>query len=848
MSATELDCGLESRRGALLADTCWNGIDYVEVADDQLSLTVYFFAPPKGITAQNLRIDGGRRITGIRITAVAPGASDDERGADSLQLTLDRYGDFSTYTLSLVDGAGGAAPVGFDPRYAAVDFSFKIGCAGDFDCATTTPCVTVPSAAPDIDYLAKDYESFRQLLLDRLATTLPQWRERHVPDIGITLVELLAHAADQLSAYQDAVATEAYLDTARTRISVRRHARLVNYRLHEGCNARTWLTIECSGNPTLPNDAYFVTAADEIAALGPGRERKDAALAPIPQRVYEVFEQACTGAGGTVLAEAYNRIALHTWGDQECCLRKGATRATLVDPAPPIVAGAANGTNGASRGRAAAAAPLPLKAGDVLIFEEVLGPRTGNPADADPTHRQAVRLTRVDYARDELLGVAIIEIEWAAADALRFPLCLSARLQAPDCRRIDGISVARGNVILVDHGRWVRGEALGCVGSVAVETGCGCDGAIAESIEQAAPFAPVLANAPLIYAEALSCALPAQAALEQDPRKALPRIAVSATDGAAGTAAETWNPCSDLLASEADARDVVIETDDDGRGHLRFGDDRCGRMPAAGACFSADYRIGVASAGNVARETIAYVVYRANVLDGAALKPRNPLPAVGGTAPETLAAAKLAAPRAFRSRLERAITADDYAQLAEAEPALQRAHAQLVWTGSWYEADVAIDPRGSEDAPAALLERVRRRIECARRAGHDLHVQPARYVPLAIGLHICVKPDYLAGQVGAAVLDVLGSGLRRDGRPAFFHPDNLSFGTDVYASDLIAAAQAVEGVQNVEVTELRRLDRAPAPGPVPDSLDLAPWEIAQVDNDPSFPEHGVLTLDIGGGR
>ena len=53
MSTAELDCGLESRRDALLADTRWNGIDYVEVADDQLSLTVYFFAPPKGITAQN---------------------------------------------------------------------------------------------------------------------------------------------------------------------------------------------------------------------------------------------------------------------------------------------------------------------------------------------------------------------------------------------------------------------------------------------------------------------------------------------------------------------------------------------------------------------------------------------------------------------------------------------------------------------------------------------------------------------------------------------------------------------------------------------------------------------------
>ena len=38
-----------------------------------------------------------------------------------------------------------------------------------------------------------------------------------MPDLGITLVELLAYVGDHLSYYQDAVATEAYLDTARQR-------------------------------------------------------------------------------------------------------------------------------------------------------------------------------------------------------------------------------------------------------------------------------------------------------------------------------------------------------------------------------------------------------------------------------------------------------------------------------------------------------------------------------------------------------------------------------------------------------------------------------------------------------
>src|SRR5206468_1474717 len=71
----------------------------------------------------------------------------------------------------------------------------------------------------------------------------PEWTERHAADIGITLVELVAYVADYLAYRQDAVATEAYLGTARKRVSVRRHARLVDYPMHDGCNARVWVQV-----------------------------------------------------------------------------------------------------------------------------------------------------------------------------------------------------------------------------------------------------------------------------------------------------------------------------------------------------------------------------------------------------------------------------------------------------------------------------------------------------------------------------------------------------------------------------------------------------------------------------
>ena len=135
-----------------------------------------------------------------------------------------------------------------------------------------------------------------------------------------------------------------------------------------------------------------------------------------------------------------------------------------------------------------------------------------------------------------------------------------------------------------------------------------------------------------------------------------------------------------------------------------------------------------------------------------------------------------------------------------------------------------------------------------RRIGHDLKVVPARYVALDIALTVCVLPHYLRGHVKAALLDVFSNRLLPDGRRGFFHPDNLTFGDDIQLSRLVAAAQAVTGVENVVVTKLQRLyelDNQEIPNGV---LPLGPLEVARLDNDPGFPEHGKLVLDVRGER
>jgi hypothetical protein len=268
-----LECRDDARRAAVRAASL-NGLDYVEVSEDQRTLTVYVLGKaPADIDVQNVRIDGGRRVRDLRVLKVKV-HRDARRGRDDwMEVVVDQPGDFSTYTIRLVASSRRDQTLtNFDPRYSSLDFSFKAGCPSELDCAEETRCDPALEVAPDINYLARDYAGFRQVLLDRLAVLLPDWKERHVPDLGIALVELLAYAGDYLSQYQDAVATEAYLDTARLRISVRRHLRLIDYRLFEGSNARAWVSLELDPNePDVVLDLDRITFASRYTGAPEGR-------------------------------------------------------------------------------------------------------------------------------------------------------------------------------------------------------------------------------------------------------------------------------------------------------------------------------------------------------------------------------------------------------------------------------------------------------------------------------------------------------------------------------------------------------------------------------------------------
>ena len=165
---------------------------------------------------------------------------------------------------------------------------------------------------------------------------------------------------------------------------------------------------------------------------------------------------------------------------------------------------------------------------------------------------------------------------------------------------------------------------------------------------------------------------------------------------------------------------------------------------------------------------------------------------------------KQLAPEAFRAITFRAVRPEDYAEIAERLPWVQRAGARFRWTGSWLSTFVTADPSRcvSNSAPEQRTE-LENLMDCVRQAGREVFVRNPRFVNIDLEITICIEPFAYAGQVKARVLEAL---LGRKGvRPTkgFFDPDNFTFGTPLRRSALEAVIQDVPGVRGVEQMRIR---------------------------------------------
>lgn len=826
------DVDRDARRARVVAAGGIGGIDFVEVLGDRRTLLVRLLPSGPGaarFSARTVRITrGGPAPAPTVLWARAAGSPDDppavteallgDDPAAVLVVSIARAGGAAPHRLHLLDDDGSEPPEGFDPVLCEMPFTFAPETASDP--RTPPPGDAAPTGTPLTDYLARDADALRARLLDRFAALVPGWDDRSPADVVVMMLELFAALGDRLAYWQDAVGVEAFLGTARRRASIRRHARLLDYDLGEGCAARVWLAFETPRTVRLPAHRPVTdhplpagsTAADAMAAGG------------------VVFE---TCPSGRTVSPARNAVELYAWGDAEHELPAGARSAFLLLPT---------------------GAPDPgLRRGDVLVLchlgpDDPSGTLTpfarcgdGDPAlrfavrlDADPIVRRDPLAGRRMFPTCELEGRTVLEIHWAEDDALPRPLPVTARdtAGAPVAQ-----AVALANVLPADEGASLPPEAL-----------------LPPAPTPGVPFRPRLRSGTPAWVDT-SWDRPASGVDDRsatvlarpDATAAVP--ALTLTD-----ARRTWEARRDLLGSGGQDPHVVVEPDGRGGASLRFGDGVHGRVPGAQVPLVAQYRIGRGAEGNVAAGSLATLLAplpapdaAPDPLAGVAVRVWNPLPAAGGADPEDPERARRLAPAGL-SRQERAVTSADYARTAVEAGGVQRGAARRRWNGSWHILEVAVDPQGTEALSPGLRRRIDDRLDRRRTAGTDVAVTGPAYAALHIELIVYVRAGHTRLAVQERVRDALSARDLGGGRRGFFHPDRFTFGEPVHLSDVIVTVADVPGVERVGVTTFARLT-----GPAPEQtlaaevIPVRPLEVARCDSDPDRPDAGMVELTMVGG-
>lgn len=802
--------GSKNRLNLLVASTTLNGIDFVEVVDgsDQKTLRVHFLSSTKiNVQPISASVIGGDTIPTVKIGVITPGDwSEDPEGRPLLDLHTERAGDFSFYTLALTNSM-------LDPYYSTSKFTFKATCPSDLDCQPPAAvCLPGASEAPPIDYLAKDFASFRKALLEFSALRYPDWRERSEADFGVMFAELLSAQADELSYYQDRIAAEATIETATERRSLTRLARLVDYEPRPATSSETLVQFTMPIGVVGPIPPGLV-----ISANGPDGTDLD-------------FE---TGTGLSDL-ETYpvdirwNPGALqpYWWDDSQQCLRAGSTEAWIL---------------GTGYGFAV---------GQALVIETVT-PDSGEPPLREVIHLKPSRANLADFADKEFDPVfvdhgnptAVTHIRWGSEESLRHDHDLS-------------ITTFGANVVPATQGR--RRTETFAIESVPP----GISGATV-AVRRTGPRAPgappaLVDRYPLHDGPLAWLASPSNPAADPVPEIALLQMPTppdyrplpwswrrSLLDCEVFDNGFTVDPAAYRVIARRADRSPVFDYDGDSGESIRFGDGIFGERPDSQSVFQVTYRVAAGRTGNVAADAINRVQDRPGFTG---VSVRNVVPATGGQDPEPAEVVRRLAPERFRAEQLRAVLPSDYVSAAKTLSWVAAAGADVRWTGSWLTIFASADPRGSELESSVQRLGLIRLLNRYRMAGTEVYSPLPRFASLDLVLTACAGSDAFAATVEAALVKALGTGNLESGMPAFFAPNQFSFGMPLERSRLEAAAQAVDGVAGVLSIQYRQRGLMAQAAELRSELQVGTDQIIRVDNDPDHPDRGILTVHVEGGR
>ncbi len=298
-----------------------------------------------------------------------------------------------------------------------------------------------------------------------------------------------------------------------------------------------------------------------------------------------------------------------------------------------------------------------------------------------------------------------------------------------------------------------------------------------------------------------------------------------------------WKRTEDLGTAGRDDR--VFELDSEA-GTIRFGDGVRGRVPMVGMRIRVEImRFGGGRNGNLSAESITAVSHPK-------CKAYQPLATEGGEDPETVEEAEKRIPAFLRHR-NRAVTEEDYRQLAVQTPAVRLGRVEVLPRFKPHQrrfdvpgvVSVLVLPFKEErQAPyprpdRACLERVYGYLEARRPLGTELYVIGPEYRPIGLSVAVRIREGQRRDQVLHDVRRTLQKVLWPLSSGGF-DGHGWPLGGSVVSKDLEVAVARVQGVRQVTDLRLFFLDSdgwkslSPTSHGMPVVFLLDPWQLPEL--------------------
>lgn len=619
--------------------------------------------------------------------------------------------------------------------------------------ASTAPPATpaqAPPGAASINYLGRDYAAFTALMRSRVSQIVRDdsaWAIDHPADPMTTIIEALAYAGDHLSYRQDAAGTESYLPTARHRLSLRRHARLRDYGVNDGCNARTALVFTVTNDGVIPAGLQVVTEQPGVLTMNlPANASLVASTT-----VFETMMDLTVSVLRNNLAFSLARSTAYT-------LPAGTIQAQLASTQTGLVPG------------------------QLIAIVQATAPA----GVAQPFGAQVVRLLRLDPVTDANGNAYATTITWHPEDALTRPLTVAAQGQP-------GVVQLYGNVGLADHGRTIGVKPVPDTAPAGRLYRPTIEVEDPVSACPPPPFAAAFDGSQDVTQSALLVPS-AKASLSPDPTEATLCIQMAGERPGMAKVVDLWNARQDLISTPATERAFAAAPEDGYGGDrrhllLRFGDGALGAVPPPGTLFTATVRVGDGQSGRVRANALVQIVGPSPLISWVS----NPLPATS-VEPEGNESIRLFAATSFRTN-KRGVEPGDWERLANSDPLVTGVEARVGDDG--YAPCIVGITTVETIPPDMTYPVVKARLMDYAVLGAPPTIEEGIDVPVDIALVVYCKGGANIAAVRERLLRRIGAGAKSDGGPAHFHPTAWPLGRPVILAELISLLDADPAVSFV---------------------------------------------------